>query len=724
VGRSDGNITVWDLNEPEDKDVGRTILCEMDRVHPGGVAKLQYFPQEPLLLSTGTSSNSILMHIFDKPDHSARLLRQRKGHSAPPSTIRYLHPGAGAGGGVLANTSDGTDASACQILSSGGPDRTLRIFSTARSVLDKEYSQGAGLEKKARQLGLDNTAELLLPPLTDLALCEARSRDWGDLVTIHENHSFAYVWSTRRGAQCGPILRQDGWNVSAMKQPPPYATQATSVAMSPCGSFALVGTRGGTIYRYNVQSGIARGSYPRMETSDMDAAKRKSKTIGDVHRTTMALEKNLKTNSRSSNLDKKKLDMEESAKRDKRLKAKLQSACHSGHAVTGLAVDAVNKTLISVGADAKLILWNFHTHAPHQKSPYSLPCPATKMCHVRDSDLAAIALNDYSIVLFDCTTLSIVRRFGKGKSQHKAALTDLGFSPDGRTLYTASLDKTIRVWDVPTNTCVDWLSFQSAPTSITVSPTGEYLATTHANKLGICIWSDKSYYQTVHLDGVDATEPARMDEPMPMADNAEPGVKPASATLTSGKTDTASDDEEEDSKMPPIPKEPGLITLSGLPTAHWKNLFHLELVKQRNKPKEPPKRPPSAPFFLQWRSGEPITSEAPKTEEKTGEDDEEWAAAWSDEDNEEGEESAAGPTAASKDTKRLGEVENASSNKRRKVTHYRSHLATLLRECSIRIICIFLCQLESSYRRRLGLVLTSNKLDLIQSLASFSAMEN
>ena len=381
VGRSDGSITVWDLTEPEDPDMGRTILCEMDRVHPGGVAKLQYFPQEPLLLSTGTTSNSVLMHIFDKPDHSPRLLRQRKGHSAPPRKIRYLHPGAGAGGGVLANTSDGTDASACQILSSGGADRTLRVFSTARSVLDKEYSQGQGLAKRARKLGLESTAELLLPPLTGMALCEARSRDWGDLVTIHEHHSFAYVWSTRRGAQSGPILRQLDWNVSAMKKPPPFQTQATSVAMSACGSFALVGTRGGTIYRYNVQSGIARGSYPKNATADSNHdAKSKAKTIGNVNRTTKAIEKNLKTNSRSSNLDKKMFDAEEAAKREKRISAKLRSASHAGFAVTGLAVDAVNKTLISVGADAKLILWNFQTHSPHKKSPYVLPCPATNKC--------------------------------------------------------------------------------------------------------------------------------------------------------------------------------------------------------------------------------------------------------------------------------------------------------------------------------------------------------
>merc|ERR1719223_150143 len=134
-----------------------------------------------------------------------------------------------------------------------------------------------------------------------------------------------------------------------------------------------------------------------------------------------------------------------------------------------------------------MVLWNFKTHFPHKKSPYMLPAAATKLCHVQDSDLAAIALEDYSALLFDCSTLSVVRRFGFGTraTSHTAPITDLGFSPDGRTLYTSSLDRTVRVWDVPTNSCVDWLGFNTAPTSLTISPTGEFLATTHYGKLGI-----------------------------------------------------------------------------------------------------------------------------------------------------------------------------------------------------------------------------------------------
>ena len=718
VGRSDGNITVWDLTPPkEDSDsdsdiehnttaaaIGRTILCEMEQVHyPGGVAKIQYFPGEPLLLSTGTNSNSVLMHIFDNPDHSGRLLRHRKGHTAPPKHIRYLHLGAGAGGGILANAADGTDATACQILSSGSSDRTLRLFSTVRTVLDKEYSQGRGLDKRAKQLRMKSKEELLFPPLTAMATSEARIRDWGDLVTIHQDHAFAYVWSSKRGAQSGPILRQENWNVSAMKTPPPAAAHATSIALSTCGNYALVGTRGGLIYRYNVQSGNPRGSYPMTQKEDFDRNKRLM--AGDVQRTVKALEKKMKISNRASNLDKNDVDVVELAKSEQRKLAMLKFASHEGFAVTGVAVDAVNKTVISVGADAKLILWNFKSHAPHKKCPYKLPMAATKLCHIRDSDLAAIALEDYSVLLFDCSNLATVRRFGIGGSNstcHTGPISDLGFSPDGRTLYTSSLDGTVRVWDVPTNTCVDWLGFRTPPTSLTVSPTGEFLATTHAGKLGISLWSDRSFYQTVHVDGAASLlEPARMDDPMPIAEtkSSDESVE-LDSELLHGSLDLGAtqrqagngQDEDTSDLGPAVAKEAGLITLSGLPPAHWKNLFHLELVKQRNKPKEAPKKPPSAPFFLQWRGAESATGDPfgggtqDKGNAQNG-DAAEWDAVWSDDDDEGNQSKATSGNPPSRDdsNKRVrdhGKVESVDETKRRKISHHRSYLASLLDDCS------------------------------------------
>ncbi|GKY99253.1 hypothetical protein MPSEU_000880600 [Mayamaea pseudoterrestris] len=682
VGRNDDIITIWDLTPSENHSGAQKVLTELENVHVGGVGYLQYLPHEPLLVSIGIQSNSIVMHLFDSPNHTGRILRQRKGHSSPPNLIRYLHP---ATGGLTQH--DGTDALACQILSTGGSDRSLRVFSTARTILDKEYSQGPGLEKRARKLGI-RAADIMLPPVTALAVSESNRRDWGDLVTIHRDHPFAYVWSNTRGSQSGPLLKQAGWNISAMKAAPSRQTHATSVCMSACGHFAIVGTRGGFIYKYNVQSGHARGAYPRTIEVDANGKKQKSRLPGDVGRTMKALESKMKISNRVSNLDKHDIDGRNNAALEQARSTRLAAASHKGSAVTGLAVDSLNKFLVSVGEDKKLVVWHFTTHVPHCKSPFILPFPAVKLKHVRESDLAAIALKDYSVVLFDCTSLSIVRRFGAQGyfARHGGPVTDLAFSPDARTLYTASMDRSIRVFDVPTNACIDWLSFKSAPTSLTISPTGEYLATTHHDRVGICVWSDRSYYQTIHMDSLYSTEPVRMDEPTPMLDKNRANCSSVDVSLLVDATYGPNKNRmQADDGTRPCSKKGGLVTFSGLPHAHWKNIFYLELVKLRNKPSEAPKKPPTAPFFLQWRNGEAVSDakdhnmDAAKEETFGTDNNDDWAKAWSDE--EYGQETL--PCSNGLDSKRnmsQVDIEDATGAKRHKIFHVRSQLASLLTE--------------------------------------------
>jgi len=72
-----------------------------------------------------------------------------------------------------------------------------------------------------------------------------------------------------------------------MKKPTHWSTHATCVGISACGNYALVGTRGGTIYKYNIQSGIARSSYPKMLDSSLGSAQqnRPSNLPGSVKTT-------------------------------------------------------------------------------------------------------------------------------------------------------------------------------------------------------------------------------------------------------------------------------------------------------------------------------------------------------------------------------------------------------------------------------------------------------
>ncbi|KAH7936064.1 hypothetical protein HPB52_017523 [Rhipicephalus sanguineus] len=48
---------------------------------------------------------------------------------------------------------------------------------------------------------------------------------------------------------------------------------------------------------------------------------------------------------------------------------------------------------------------------------------------------------------------------------------------------------------------------------------------------------------------------------------------------------------------------PDMVTLSKLPYSRWQNLLNIEVVKKRNKPKEPPSAPKAAPFFLPTTAG-------------------------------------------------------------------------------------------------------------------------
>ena len=708
VGQMNGTISVWDLtpqsnddSDNEDKsgatdDVRRSLLCQIENAHPGGVCQINYLPQEPLLLSSGFKSNNIIMHIFDNPNHTGRILRQRVGHISPPELIRYQFS---SNGGILASMADGTDAASCQILSCGGKgDRSLRLFSTARSVLDRELSQGKGIGKKASSLGIDKS-ELYLSEIVGLATSDARSKDWGDIVTIHKNHSMAYVWSSRTKAQSGPVLRQEGWNVSAMKVQPPKTTHATAVTISSCGHFAVVGTKGGTIYKYNIQSGLPRGSFPRDATT---TTQRKSQSSGNIFRTAKALDRDNKV----QKVHVKEKD-ESVIRAENRMRLRSLEARHNDATVVGLAVDTMNKTLVSVGSDSKLILWSFVTHAPHPHSPIRLSSPATKLVHTRDSDLLAIALEDFSIIMFDCSSLSVVRKFGSSNSYncHNGPITDLAFGPDGRKLFSSSLDGSLRVWDVPTSTCVDWMTFASAPTSLTLSSTGEFLATSHQGRLGISLWCDRSFFQTVHLGVQPPTKPFQMDEPATVAEDESIGNLSTAAIRTQFKNSNTNIksqvDVDSNEDIDCTPKKHGLITLSGLPAAHWKNLFHLELVKERNKPTEAPKKPPSAPFFLQWRGGESIVppNENETIEQSKKSEEEEWEAAWSD--DEEGNDDKDNVNNShnaleQSEKKRKSHKESqyiledtmtdkkfgSKSHKKKKISHSRSDLAAILDQCS------------------------------------------
>lgn len=122
--------------------------------------------------------------------------------------------------------------------------------------------------------------------------------------------------------------------------------------------------------------------------------------------------------------------------------------------------------------------------------------------------------------------------------------------------------------------------------SLSFSPTGEFLATAHVRNVGIFLWSNRMLYSHVSLKAISK-------------DDMVPEVGLPGSSTEAEKIDE--DDDvvvEESDYVSPDQLDSDLITMSAMAQSRWQNLLDIDIIKKRNKPKQPPKVPETAPFFL------------------------------------------------------------------------------------------------------------------------------
>lgn len=597
-----GDITLWDLNNS-----GRKAGV-LRSAHTSSVAKLAFLPGQAILVSTGLD-NSLKTWIFDSTPFSPvpRLLHQRSGHGAP---ITQLH--------FLPSASDGSDDTGKWLLS-GSKDRSLWGWSLRRDNQSTELSQGA-VQSKARKQGLlhssDSAADnLKCPPIT--AIASSLNRDggigalpgsqpiwqihgssaaqkkskstnaevaamtgWESVLTAHLNDNKARTWFFgRKRAGRWAFPTSDGGNVS-------------TVAMSACGTFGVVGSEKGGIDVWNLQSGILRQRFPARVTP------------GQARQMRVDVE----------------MDVEDGGNGKKGKEFYRGQGRHTS-AVVGLAVDALNKTLISAGGDGRVKLWDFATGLLKQDVDCS--SGVTGMKYHRSSNLAALAcVDDGRVNVVDCETGRLIRELWPSRplpaqlTNAATKVNDFCFSSDGRwiaaslsTSTTSSSIASVRpqpavslilLWDLPTGHLIDAFKLRDECTTLALSPTGEFLATAGKGSVGVEVWSNASLFGRQsgmrrigreQLEGIiDAGTDNRVEE------NAAVPL-----LLTSAEREDEDGENEDlllDKEPDPDQLSSDLLSLSLVPKSRWQNLLHLDLIRQRNRPIEPPKKPEKAPFFL------------------------------------------------------------------------------------------------------------------------------
>ncbi|KAI1755584.1 WD domain-containing protein [Xylaria castorea] len=588
-----GDITFWDLNEG-----GRVMGILRSAHNPpsqdgtkihGGVSKIQFLAGQPVVVTSGRD-NSIKTWIFDETPFSPipRILHTRSGHAAPVTSLRFLP-----------SDFEGAEAGNKWLLS-GGKDRSLWGWSLRRDGQSTELSQGS-IRKKAKKSGILATKALSHGPTTTLEDLKApeitciacslnrdggmgvlpgkqplwqKTRDpkkslnaeisgmtgWESVVTAHKDDPFVRTWFWgRKRAGRWAFQTGDGANVS-------------TVTMSSCGTFAVIGSVGGSVDMFNLQSGLHRQRFP----SKLTPAQARQVKMQQARQADTVIQLQARVSSRF-----------------------LPGTGKHTKAVTGIAVDSMNHLVISCSLDGRVKFWEFLTGNLLHEINWA-PMTAITGCRYHPaSDLIAFSCDDGSIRVVDIETRQTIRELWGCQGK----INDFTFSNDGRWVVAASQDSIIRVWDLPTSHLIDAIRLEKPCTALAFSATGEYLAAASEGELGVHIWNNKSLFTHVPTRQISESAVEKVSGPTVSGEGGQ------------GLLEAAFDDEDavEDEDQVTAPSldqlSADMMTLSLVPRSRWQTLLHLDLIKKRNKPKEAPKVPEKAPFFLPSTTGAPASNQ-------------------------------------------------------------------------------------------------------------------
>lgn len=166
TGSSLGHMSVWNLEE-------KRLIAQIREAHNSSVEGMQSLQLEPLMV-TSSSDNSIKVWIFDMSDGSARLLRQRHGHSLPPTRIRFH----GVNG---------------ENILSAGLDSCLMSFSTDHDRKNKSLGRASFNKIETRKSGL-KLDQHMMPPIVEFDSNETKQSDWDSIICVHTNLRMVTTW--------------------------------------------------------------------------------------------------------------------------------------------------------------------------------------------------------------------------------------------------------------------------------------------------------------------------------------------------------------------------------------------------------------------------------------------------------------------------------------------------------------------------------------------------
>ena len=132
---------------------------------------------------------------------------------------------------------------------------------------------------------------------------------------------------------------------------------------------------------------------------------------------------------------------------------------HTG-SIHGVEVTGLNEMVISASFDGSVKLWDFEER--RLLHSFETASPVTQMQLNRDNSLLAVCCDDLKVRVYDVSSRRLVRVF----QGHTNRITDVCLSGDGRWVITASADRSLRIYDIPTARLIDWVPARPCPSCL------------------------------------------------------------------------------------------------------------------------------------------------------------------------------------------------------------------------------------------------------------------
>uniref|UniRef100_A0A914ME02 Small-subunit processome Utp21 domain-containing protein n=1 Tax=Meloidogyne incognita TaxID=6306 RepID=A0A914ME02_MELIC len=573
---SEGSIAIWDLNE-------RILIGQLTQAHQSSITWLNFLLGQAYLLSAG-EDNKIVKWVFRNENSLPEVQNCLQGHSEPATTLKFFDD---------------------DLIVSASKDGHVRQFDSVRTVLCKDF--GLAREVRKGDIGKDRFIDVTLEPILQMELSFGREAVWDNAVCRHSNSPLVSTWSTRLKKRGRHLLYHERFSTD----PNLLNSFASSICISNCGNFVLIGYSSGHVDVFNMQS----GKYKFSLESKKFLEEEKSKTT---------------QNNNNNNKNTRAHDS----------------------LVAGIALDILNRNVVTGSADGKIYFWKFGN--PSILRSIMKVASGVQLFRLDLlNSLLAVGLANGEVGIVDILCRKLARRFSHSSCTdwpEGSTLTALEFSSDGKWLLSADNQGFVKVWDLSSGLLIDVVYHSNPCIAMAFNPRGNLLATCHEGQRGIYLWANKLLYSSATRICVEERNNKLLEEDIPVTSQSLPSIqqkgkfldevveeeREISSIYSSQEERVVMIDEEEDedeevgeegtsgdwatcsgggvgggSSHLQQPKflsllehrrarqlDPKLFTLSGQPTSSWASLPIYELIKERNKPKEPPKKAKELPFFL------------------------------------------------------------------------------------------------------------------------------